>query len=168
MHGHVAMRLVFSAALLAGLWLLMSGVYKTLVIILGALSVALVLYVVRRMDEADQDRLAFAVRPIKLLWYLGWLLIEIAKANWSVAKLILIPRMGLRQVIFDVPSTQTTDVGRTTFANSITLTPGTISVETVEETGVTQVHAVAYDEDVPDALADMDRRVTAVESGKGL
>ena len=160
------MRLVGSAAFLAALWLLMSGIYKPLVIGFGLLSVATVLFVTRRMDRADRDRLAFAIRPVELVRYLVWLLVEIARANWAVTRLILSRTMPLRQVIFDVQSSQSTDIGRTLFANSITLTPGTISVETVEENNVIQVHAVAYEENDPAALADMDRRVTAVETGK--
>ncbi len=158
------MRLVGSAAFLAALWLLMSGVYKPLVIGFGLLSVAIVVFITRRMDRVDRERLDFAIRPVEMLRYLVWLLVEIARANWAVTRLILSRTMPLRQVIFDVPSSQSTDIGRTLFANSITLTPGTISVETVEENSVIQVHAVAYDEGDPAALADMDRRVTAVET----
>lgn len=164
--GNGTMRLVGSAAFLAALWLLMSGIYKPLVIGFGLLSVATVLFITRRMDRADRDRLVFAIRPVGLVRYLVWLLVEIARANWAVTRLILSRTMPLRQVIFDVPSSQSTDIGRTLFANSITLTPGTISVETVEENNVIQVHAVAYEENDPAALADMDRRVTAVETGK--
>ena len=47
------------------------------------------------------------------------------------------------------------------FANSITLTPGTVSVET--ETGHFLVHAVSYTADDMDALADMDTRISATE-----
>ncbi len=160
------MRLVGSAAFLAAIWLLMSGIYKPLVIGFGLLSVATVVFITRRMDKVDQDRLEFAIRPVELVRYFVWLLAEIARANWAVTRLILSRKMPLRQVIFDVPSSQSTDIGRTLFANSITLTPGTISVETVENNNVIQVHAVAYEEGDPEALADMDRRVTAVETRK--
>jgi multicomponent Na+:H+ antiporter subunit E len=47
------------------------------------------------------------------------------------------------------------------FANSITLTPGTVSVETEE--GYFLVHAISYSADDMDALADMDARVSATE-----
>ena len=57
---------------------------------------------------------------------------------------------------------QKTSVCKTLFANSITLTPGTISVE-VEE-GRFLVHAVAYSDGDMEALADMDARVKAVET----
>ncbi|MDE2791820.1 MAG: Na+/H+ antiporter subunit E [Paracoccaceae bacterium] len=158
------MRLLGSATVLALLWLLMSGIYKPLVVGLGALSVALVLFVTRRMDAIDGDRPRLAFRPLATLGYLTWLLVEIAKANWAVSRLILSRTMPIRQMILDVPGSQATDLGRTLFANSITLTPGTISVETVEGENVIQVHAVAYDEGDHEALAEMGRRVSAIEA----
>ena len=51
----------------------------------------------------------------------------------------------------------------TILANSITLTPGTITVEV--EPGYFLVHAVNYSEDDHEALADMGQRVAAVETG---
>jgi multicomponent Na+:H+ antiporter subunit E len=69
--------------------------------------------------------------------------------------------MLIRQNLFTVPYTQRTDLGQVIFANSITLTPGTVSVET--ETGHFLVHAVSYTENDMDALADMDARVSATE-----
>ena len=64
--GNVTMRLVGSAAFLAALWLLMSGIYKPLVIGFGLLSVVTVLFITRRMDRADRDRLAFRHSPSRI------------------------------------------------------------------------------------------------------
>jgi len=89
---------------------------------------------------------------------------EIAKANWNVTKIILAPAMPIRQHLFAVPCTQRTDLGQVIFANSITLTPGTISVET--DPGSFLVHALAFSPADIDALADMDERVTATERGR--
>ena len=60
-----------------------------------------------------------------------------------------------------MPCTQETEVGKTTFANSITLTPGTISVE--HEGEEIWVHALSYSEEDLDALADMNSRVSNIE-----
>lgn len=130
----------------------------------GAASVLLVVYVVRRMDTIDGDQIEVRLKPIAFLGYLVWLLVEIAKANWAVTKIVLSPKMQMRQHLFDVPYTQKTDLGQVIYANSITLTPGTISVET--EVGHFLVHALDYGDDDMDALADMDARVTASEGGK--
>ena len=148
------------------LWLLMSGLYETLLIGFGVASVALTVFVIRRMDRVDGDGLEIGLNPIAFLKYFLWLLVEIAKANWAVTKLILAPTLATRQHLFRVPYTQRTDLGQTVFANSITLTPGTISVET--EQGQFLVHAINYSDEDVTAIADMDARVTATESKSGL
>ena len=157
------MRTIGTAIVLTALWLLMSGLYKPLILGFGAASVVLVVYVVRRMDTIDGDQFEIRLKPIAFLGYLVWLMVEIAKANWAVTKIVLSPKMPLRQHLFDVPYTQKTDLGQVIYANSITLTPGTISVET--EVGHFLVHALCYSDDDMDALADMDARVTATEGG---
>lgn len=161
--GH-RVRTIFTAIVLTALWLLMSGLYKPMILGFGAASVILVVYVVRRMDAVDGDQFAIRLKPIAFLGYMFWLLVEIAKSNWAVTKIVLSPQMPIRQHMFDVPCSQETDLGQVIFASSITLTPGTISVETEE--GHFQVHALDYSDDDMDALADMDARVTAVDGGR--
>ncbi|MFT5006366.1 MAG: multicomponent Na+:H+ antiporter subunit E, partial [Paracoccaceae bacterium] len=100
------MRTAIAAIILMALWLLMSGVYETLTIGFGVASVALVIFVTKRMDKVDGDRVEIRLRPVAFLMYLMWLLVEIAKANWAVTKLILAPRMQLRQHMFFVPYRQ--------------------------------------------------------------
>lgn len=156
------MRLIGTAAFLTGLWLLMSGLFKPMILAFGALSVLLVVYIIHRMDKVDEDRVALPLGPIATVKYLFWLLVEIAKANWIVTKIVLAPKMPVHQHMFSVPCTQKSDVGQVIFANSITLTPGTLTVET--DLGYFLVHALAYSPDDMDALADMDARVSAIET----
>jgi len=156
------LRIVGTAIFLMALWLLLSGVYKPLVIGLGAVSVLLVTYVIHRMDSVDGDRVEIHLRPIAFVGYVLWLLKEIAKSNWAVTKIVLAPRMPMQQHLFSVPFTQKSDLGQVIYANSITLTPGTLTVET--ELGYFLVHAVSYDDSDMAALADMDARVSATET----
>ena len=156
------MRAVASAVFLMALWLLMSGVYKPLVIGFGLGSVLLICLVLWRMDKVDGDHVQIRLNPIRFLGYIIWLFGEIAKSNWAVTRVILSPLMPIRQKMFVVPQSQKTDLAQVIFANSITLTPGTISVET-EESGLL-VHALSYSPEDDASLADMDRRVTAVET----
>lgn len=158
-----ALKFFGSAVTLMALWLLMSGIYKPMLIGLGVASVVLVLVIVRRMDRIDGDHLDVSLSPLKSLTYFCWLLIEIAKSNWAVTKIILSPKMAMRQHMFAVPYSQKSDLAQVIFSNSITLTPGTISVETDQDTFL--VHALAYAPSDDMELADMDRRVTAIESG---
>ena len=140
----------------------MSGVYKPLVIGFGLGSVLLICLVLWRMDKVDGDHVQIRLNPIKFLGYIIWLFGEIAKSNWAVTRVILSPLMPIRQKMFVVPQSQKTDLAQVIFANSITLTPGTISVET-EESGLL-VHALSYSPEDDASLVDMDRRVTAVET----
>jgi len=156
-------RSMLTFASLFGLWLLLSGIYKPLIIGFGIVSVLVVMFVARRMDAVDDDRIKIDLKPFEVFKYVIWLFGEIAKANWTVTKVILSPRMMTNQHLFSVNYTQKSDLAQVAFANSITLTPGTISVET--ESGRFLVHAVAYSPADDEALMDMDRRVSAMEAG---
>lgn len=160
--GDRALRAVASTVFLMALWLLMSGVYKPLVIGFGVGSVLLIMVILWRMDRVDGDHVQIRLNPLRFLGYIIWLFGEIAKSNWAVTRVILTPVMPIRQKMLVVPQSQKTDLAQVIFANSITLTPGTISVET-EENGLL-VHALSYGPEDDASLADMDRRVTAVET----
>ena len=157
----VQLRLIAYAIFLCAIWLLLSGIFKPLIICFGVASVGLVLLITHRMDVVDDDSVSIKINPVKFLGYLFWLLFEIAKSNIAVTKIILSPSMPINQNLFEVPYSQRTDVGQVIFANSITLTPGTVSVET--KTGHFLVHAICYTADDMNGLAEMDSRVSATE-----
>ena len=157
------MKTILTSIFMMVLWLMLSGIYKPMLIGFGIVSVALVMVIVRRMDRVDGDHVRISIKPIQFFHYLLWLFSEIAKSNWRVTKIILARTMPIRQNLFEVPYTQTSDLGQVIFANSITLTPGTLTIET--EAGDFLVHALSYDTDDMAALADMDRRVTEIENG---
>ncbi|MCU0305109.1 MAG: Na+/H+ antiporter subunit E [Thermoanaerobaculales bacterium] len=147
--------------LLMAVWLLNSGHYTPLIIGFGVASCLFVVWLARRMEIVDDEAL-----PIHLLArlprYLPWLALEVVKSNLDVARRILTPgRPDVSPRLFDAPTTQHTDLGRVLYANSITLTPGTVSIR-VHGAAIT-VHAIA--EDVADSLLEggMDRRVSRLE-----
>ena len=156
------LRTIITVVVLFCLWLLMSGIYQGFIVMLGLIAAAIAVFVVRRMDDvADTGRLEIRLKIINTIGYFFWLLVEIAKSNWLVTKTILGLNPSIKQHFFKVPCTQETEVGKTTFANSITLTPGTISVE--HEGDEIWVHALSYSEEDLDALADMNSRVSNIE-----
>lgn len=158
------LRKIITALVFFALWLLMSGIYKPMIVWLGAASSIFAVFVTDRMNRASVlGHMTIKIKPFASVGYWLWLMVEIAKANWAVTKLILTPEMKLNRHMITVPNSQFTDLGATIFANSITLTPGTITVEV--EPGVFIVHALNYSSSDMDAMADMDRRVTAIESG---
>jgi multicomponent Na+:H+ antiporter subunit E len=148
------------------LWLLLSGLFEAKLVGLGFGSALVAVFVTRRMDAEDGDRINIQISPVKFVSYLMWLMAEIARANWAVTKIILARKMPIRQHLFEVPSSQRTDLAQVVFANSITLTPGTITVETEGDHFL--VHAVAFGDTTSAELGDMDARVTATETGGAL
>jgi multicomponent Na+:H+ antiporter subunit E len=161
-----ALKTFLTSTFMVALWLMLSGIYKPMLIGFGIVSVALVMVIVRRMDQVDGDHVRISIKPIQFFFYVLWLFIEIAKSNWRVTKIVLARTMPIRQNLFEVPYSQTSDLGQVIFANSITLTPGTLTIET--ETGDFLIHALSYDPTDMDALADMDRRVTGIENGAAI
>ncbi len=154
------MRYIFFFVLSFILWLLWSGHYTlehTLVLIMGVLSCAFVVYLAGRLSIVDEEGYS-----IYLIWslalYIPWLAWAIIKANIDVAKRILNPRLPIAPRIVRVRGTQKTDLCRVIFANSITLTPGTVSLDLDEEDIV--VHALTKEAADDVQSGDMDRRVT--------
>jgi multicomponent Na+:H+ antiporter subunit E len=148
------------AVALAALWLLLSGYFLPLLLGLGIASVALCVLIAMRMDVIDHEGL-----PIHLTWsalaYMPWLLWEILKANIDVAGRVISPRMSISPTMFNTPVTQKSDLGHVIYANSITLTPGTVSVDL--EPGKIVVHALSRDGADGVLEGEMDRRVTQLE-----
>lgn len=126
------------AILLALLWLGISGVYKPLLFMLGAVSVLFVVWMSRRMDVVGVEH-----NPILYSWrlpvYWVWLLKEIVKSNIEVARAALQPDR-VRPSVFFVPMKLGSAVGKVTYANSITLTPGTVTL--LLEDDRVEVHAL--------------------------
>ena len=150
------------AGVLALLWVLLSGQYSPLFLGLGLASVVLVVWIVRRMEHADGTRLEVRLRSFATLRYAFWLFGQIVRANIAVALLALSPRMRICPVVLRVPARQRTEVGRVLFANSITLTPGTVSVHLGEEE--VEVHALTKRAAASLAGGEMGRRVEELEA----
>jgi multicomponent Na+:H+ antiporter subunit E len=147
---------------LFALWLLLSGHYGPLLLTMGVLSCVFIVAIANRLDVIDHEAIPLQLKVFGYLGYLAWLGKEITKANIYVARLILDPALPISPVMVQVPATQRTDVGKVIYANSITLTPGTVSVEVLDDEIL--VHAITRE--AADGLADgdMDRRVDAIEA----
>ena len=151
---------VLLSAWLAVTWLLWSGHYETLILALGAASVALSVALARRMRIVDAEAEPSHLGA-RLFLYLPWLLFEIAKSNLHVAKVILSPSLPIAPRLMRVVPESRTDLGQVIFANSITLTPGTITLD-VRDRGLL-VHALTETTAAGLASGEMNRRVAAVE-----
>ena len=143
------------------LWLLMSGYYSILLISLGIISCAFCVYVANRGKLIDDEGLPIFFIP-RLLNYLIWLFKEILKSNLSTAKVIINGKV--EPETFTVKASQVTEVAKVTYANSITLTPGTVT--TKMHKNVFEVHALNADFGNDIRTNEMDRKVTWLEGKK--
>ncbi len=145
---------------LYGLWLLLSGHFEPLLLGLGVASVIVVVLIARRMDLIDHEG-----HPIHLSWrfilYMPWLGWEIVKANIDIARVIVRPKMAISPAVLRLKATQKSELGHVIYANSITPTPGTVTIGLEE--GVLSVHALTREAAEGLKSGDMDRRVAAVE-----
>lgn len=105
----------------------------------GLVAASIVAWVMRDLVTRDLWRLANPARYAWAALYLLVLAYYVAKANVDVAYRVLHPRMPIRPGIVRVRSALRSDSARTALANSITLTPGTLTVD-VDDTGTFYVH----------------------------
>ncbi|MEL6298952.1 MAG: Na+/H+ antiporter subunit E [Pseudomonadota bacterium] len=155
------MRLVVLAVLLAGFWLALSGLLKPLLIVVGVLSILLCLWCAHRMRTIDDEGMPLQVIP-GAITYLPWLTWEIIKSAWKVTQIIIDPRLPISPTMTVVRASQKTDVGVNVYANSITLTPGTVTTNCTESRLLT-VHAIVSENADDVESGEMDRRVTRFE-----
>ena len=154
--------------LLAGVWLLWSGGYSWpgaerfngITAGLGVASVLGVLLITRRLLRVAG---AGAALPYGIghVLYLPWLLVEIVKANLDVAGIVLSKEMPISPRLIRVKASQKSVLGQVIYANSITLTPGTISLDLRD--GEILVHALTKESAEGVLTGEMDERVTKME-----
>ena len=146
---------------LAILWLLLSGLFdKPLILGFGLASCVFTVWLARRMDVVDKEAVPFEL-GWRIFGYWFWLAREIAKANWAVARTVLSDLTDVQPQIIKVKASEQTDMGRVILANSITLTPGTVTVDLVDDE--LTVHALTRQMADPTTINEMDRRIRALE-----
>ncbi len=150
------LRFVVSLTLaLAATWLMLSGYFKPMLLTLGVISIATVIGLCHRMKIIDFETAPYQT-TVRSIRYFAWLFIEIVKANMQVVKAVLNVNLEISPTLVCVPMPQTTDIGRTIFANSITLTPGTVSVDMEDDEIL--VHALLSEMSDPDDFKEMGER----------
>ena len=148
------------SALLSAFWLINSGHYTPLFFFFMAVSVVFVVILCRRMDVVDGES-----QPVELTLTLSayslWLVKEIVLANIAVARSVWGGPDTISPRVFKVTANQKTDLGKVVYANSITLTPGTVSVDLKDN--VITVHSLTAESAEDLMTGEMDRRVCKVE-----
>ena len=144
-------------------WLVLSGIYTPFLLLAGLCASIAVAALTGRMDVADREG-----HPVHLtrapLVYWPWLIKEIVKSGWQVSKIILDPRLPVSPALVRFRPSQKSTVGLVTHANSITLTPGTITVEADHREFL--VHALTREAAAGVVDSEMDRRVSRLEGSR--
>jgi len=141
-------------------WLALSGHYTAMLVGAGFMSAVLCVLAARRLGMLDADG-----HPSHLLLrgisYYPWLLSEVVKSAWRVTKIVLHPKLPISPTMTTLKASQVTAAGVATYANSITLTPGTLTVGVGD--GALVVHALTRGDAIDLEAGEMDRRVARFE-----
>jgi multicomponent Na+:H+ antiporter subunit E len=113
-------------------WVLLSGHFTLLLLSLGALSVLLTVWFLRRMDQVDGE-VSFVKVSFGLFGYIFWLYWTVIKANLDVVTRIWKPELPISPTWKRIETQITTPLKTTLYANSITLTPGTLTTNARED-----------------------------------
>jgi len=145
---------------LMAVWLLLSGHYNATLITYGILSCLGVVALMAHLEILDREALPWHL-GLRFFLYLPWLLKEVLVSNLAVVKIILNPSLPIHPRILRVAAGQKTQVGQVIYANSITLTPGTVTLDVRD--GHFLVHALTTDSAEGLLSGEMDRRVSHLE-----
>ncbi len=160
------MKFIFSPIVFLILfWLALSGHYTILVLSLGAVSCLWVQLISKRMDIIDHENVPVHLAPWRIVPYWIWLIKEILLSTWAVARMILSPRSSIDPKVIRLPVDGMTEMEKTIYANSITLTPGTLTIE-VDQSEL-EIHTLRGDMLEPLIRGDMAKRVSQVEIKSG-
>ncbi len=145
---------------LAVSWVLWSGLYKPLLLGLGAFSCLLSAYLAHRMGFFRHQALMALLPGLPAYWW--WLLREIAVSSIEVAKLILKPSMPISPTMVELKAQSDSEVGQVILGNSITLSPGTVTVDVHE--GKLLVHCLTRDSARSLQSGEVTRRAARLEN----
>lgn len=147
------------AVLLSVFWLLLSGYIQPLLLSFGVVSVFIVLVVLKRMDKVDNEPFHVGT-GLNISRYFVWLIREMLRSSVHVTKLIWSSSHKLSPAIAKISAHKITPDNQVLYANSITLTPGTLSVD-LEDDEVT-VHALQKSSLDELTLGSMEQKITGI------
>lgn len=157
------LRFLLLSGLLFGIWLLLSGIYHIpRLIITGGVSSLIVAWIMDRARLLDGESLPLELIPRGIIYW-SWLVVEIVKSALNVTRIILNPALPISPTMITFSPSQETDTGRATHANSITLTPGTITTGISVFNNTIQVHGIERTGAEGCVDSDMDAKVNWFE-----
>jgi multicomponent Na+:H+ antiporter subunit E len=150
------------AASLLLFWMMLSGDFGLLNLALGFVSVLLTVSICNRMDVVDQESQPVEMST-RLPVYWAWLALKVVKSNLDVTRRIWTPGKSISPTVVRLKLSQQTALGKVIYANSITLTPGTVTLA-IEDDEIL-VHALTRADAAALETGEMDRQVRELECG---
>lgn len=134
-------RVVLLLLLLAAAWLLWSGLYKAHLLALGAFSCALVMWLATRMEVFRQPLGLYLLPRLPLYWL--WVFRDVVTSSFAVAKIVLDPKLPISPTVVDIKAEPAGEIGQAVLGNSITLSPGTVTLDVHES--IVRVHCLTQE-----------------------
>ncbi|MDP2218232.1 MAG: Na+/H+ antiporter subunit E [Methanolobus sp.] len=147
------MRQYIAYALALGIvWCFVSGEASILNFMVGSVLGILIIWSLRKLYQPDEEvpYKNILARIPKIATFFAILTIEITKASILIAKIVLWPKLDIKPGIIAVPIRATKDVSITAIANTISLTPGTITIDVSDD--LTKIYVHSIDASDPEAL----------------
>lgn len=142
-------------------WVVFSGFLNPFFLIAGLISSAIAVYFANKMKIIDYDRYPVYLRA-DAPFYLIWLLKEVFVSAIDVSIRVWQKKPDISPTLEFIPTSQTSDVAKALYANSITLTPGTVCINVVKDK--LEVHALTKEGMKDLKMGNMDKRIqVAVE-----
>jgi multicomponent Na+:H+ antiporter subunit E len=141
-------------------WLLWSGIYKPILLGLGAFSCVLSVYVAHRVGFFQQVS-GLHITP-RLPQYWATLMIEIVKSSVDVARIVLNPKLPISPTVIEIDAAPAGPIGQAILGNAITLSPGTVTLDVFD--GRLLVHCLTLEGAQELRSGDTNRRAAALTS----
>lgn len=155
------MKFWLTAIIMFVFWFLLSGQFDPLLLLLGIISSLLVARWSHDLLMETFDWGVFSKQVGRFLKYAPWLFWQICLANLELIYLTLHPRMPIEPHIIKIDPKVKSDFGIISLANSITLTPGTVTIEANKDEFI--VHAITHHAAAGLVSGEMPAKVREVE-----
>ncbi len=146
---------------LFGLWILLSGKLDAFHLSIGFFGAALIAWINTEPQHLDEPPLPLA----RLVLYLPWLFWEVVKSSLNITKIILDPKLPINPRLVQYPTNLGSNTAVVLLGNSITLTPGTVTIEVSSSKLV--VHALDDESSNELESRSMEQKITEVFHSRG-
>jgi len=155
------MSFVLTALIMFSFWIFLSGEFSIILLLSGLISSLLVSYMSNDLLIGNADMKLGFIRTIRFIRFLPWLLWQIVMANIDLALRTLHPKMPINPRLINIKNNLKTDLGMVILANSITLTPGTVTIDVNEDEFL--IHVISEKAANSLILGEMQAKVKKIE-----